>query len=920
MRNKLIFLFLFWVVIVTAQNNNRANYFQLRKLAENNLKLEDSLKHLNKDKDTIKEPDNDSWGRFNNCTWFWDSRAGRNGTSDAYSKTMYNYINNCNNALKVKTRNVNNGATQNWTALGPFTNSTGNEWVQDLGQTKCVWASSGSNIVYVGAASGGLWKSTSGGGNWVCLTDQLPTFGVKDIAVNPDDADNIYIATGKYIGNGSTFTGMNFGYGVFFTTNGGQNWNTNSMQSLPARERAIFKVLIDPDNTQIIYALSYSTVYKSTNGGYNWVDKNAPALPMNQDRSDYCDYDNMIMNPGNTNIIIISSRGKGYQSDGGYIYRSTDAGNNWSANLAENIADLSDKFQDGLAIGFRPDYPYDFIVSLLLPSPGRIDIELSTDNGNSFTNIASNGSIYDYNAGFNLIMSITSDNIYFGVIGLAKYNFTNNNFPSISGWHADIRGFATYTTGGNDVVYVANDGGIMKSTNNGSSWQDINQGMNIGECYSVGISEESSPPYTIAIGRNDNGTDKSTDGGNNWSYVCGGDGGTTYIDPTDHDNIYYTLIGGLNYRYFTHNCGSGIVTGFINTPLVENPVTKWVYIAANEGPYGNYYKPVIKKSTNHGANWSNAIPEEEKWQVINNETVQVDGISAVGYSISDPNVIYYALQFHYFPTGAPWYTYFQLKKSTDGGATVSNITANFDQSVLYVGRVTGIVTHPSDPNHVWVCLESIMDDETVKKVYQSTDGGSSWQDYSNGLSDIPCLNMIFDEANQRLLLGTDVGVYYRHLTDDSWHLMNNSQFPQAMAADMKINRKTGDLYVATHGRGIYKTNLPGYCYSGSPVTISSNTTWTTTQTICDDINITAGTLTIQAAQTMPTQATITIESGATLAIDGNTVTNANIVVESGGKLTLINNGVLEINTDDNITIDAGGLSDLTYGEIKKMNP
>ena len=179
--------------------------------------------------------------------------------------------------------------------------------------------------------------------------------------------------------------------------------------------------------------------------------------------------------------------------------------------------------------------------------------------------------------------------------------------------------------------------------------------------------------------------------------------------------------------------------------------------------------------------------------------------------------------------------------------------------------------------------------------------------------------MIFDEADQKLLLGTDVGVYYRHLTDDSWHLMNNSQFPQVMATDMKINRKTGDLYISTYGRGIWKTNLPGYCYdAANPILINTTTTWNTTHTICSDIVVTSGTFTITADQVLPTQASITVQNGAILFVDNCTITNSNIIVNSGGKIVLQNNGILELNDDDTYTIN--GMKDMTYGEIKKMHP
>ena len=356
MKNKIIFLFLFWGLIASAQNkkdSSKLNYFQLRRNIEKKFKTEDSLESIKNKDSNEKEEENDKWGCFNNWTWFWDSRSDKNGSPDSYADEMYKYINDCNNKLKGKkaVKNANNGSTQNWTAIGPFNNSSGlGSNHQDIGRTNCVWASSSTNTVYIGASSGGLWKSTTGGGNWICITEQLPSFGVNDIAVDPTNSDRIFIATGKNMPSGSIFDEMNWGYGVFFTTNGGQTWNTNSMQNLTATERRITKVLINPADPQTIYALSKTTVYKSYNGGITWINKNAPTLRAKPDNSGYFSYDNIKMNPNDTNEIFISSSG------GGYLYRSSNGGTTWSSNLIFNTLSALGFYRHNFGHGFTIDY------------------------------------------------------------------------------------------------------------------------------------------------------------------------------------------------------------------------------------------------------------------------------------------------------------------------------------------------------------------------------------------------------------------------------------------------------------------------------------------------------------------------------------------------------------------------------------
>ena len=147
-----------------------------------------------------------------------------------------------------------------------------------------------------------------------------------------------------------------------------------------------------------------------------------------------------------------------------------------------------------------------------------------------------------------------------------------------------------------------------------------------------------------------------------------------------------------------------------------------------------------------------------------------------------------------------------------------------------------------------------------------------------------------------------------------------SSLPPAFVTDLKLNIPTGDLYVATYGLGIFKTNLAGYCYNPStPLTISSSTTWSTTQTICYDVIVNSS-LTITANQIMPQNATITVNSGGLLTVSAATVTNANIDVKSGGQLVVQSGGRGELNKLQKIKIELGATSSLPQASVVLMAP
>ena len=162
-------------------------------------------------------------------------------------------------------------------------------------------------------------------------------FSVNDIAI--DNSGKIYIATGFKGQNGSMMTGDIFGLGVFYSTDDGITWETDKMSTVPDEDLYMEKILINPNNQNIVYALSRSTVYKSTDGGDNWTDTNAPPLANNQL------YRDLVFNQSDPNELFLCSNGTdGGQPVSGVIYKSDYGGGSWlnSTDLAGNLTHGSD--------------------------------------------------------------------------------------------------------------------------------------------------------------------------------------------------------------------------------------------------------------------------------------------------------------------------------------------------------------------------------------------------------------------------------------------------------------------------------------------------------------------------------------------------------------------------------------------------
>src|SRR5262249_51800326 len=193
----------------------------------------------------------------------------------------------------------------NWTLMGPSSTVPANGGV---GRINCIrFNPLNSNIVWVGAPAGGLWKSTTGGTSWSTNTDNLPVIGISDIAINPQDTSMIYIATGD--GDAKDTYSM----GVMKSTDGGATWSATGLTWNVSQVRVIKRLLINPANPNILLAGASSGIYQSTDAGATWTQvKNG-------------NYKDMEFKPGDPNTV--------YAVNATQFFKSTDGGTTWSAAI-----------------------------------------------------------------------------------------------------------------------------------------------------------------------------------------------------------------------------------------------------------------------------------------------------------------------------------------------------------------------------------------------------------------------------------------------------------------------------------------------------------------------------------------------------------------------------------------------------------
>ncbi|NJO88071.1 MAG: T9SS type A sorting domain-containing protein [Chloroflexia bacterium] len=336
--------------------------------------------------------------------------------------------------------------------------------------------------------------------------------------------------------------------------------------------------------------------------------------------------------------------------------------------------------------------------------------------------------------------------------------------------HADHHWLGYNSSG---VLFNGNDGGIYKTYNNGASWTDISDGLNILQVDRIGSSQNNSS--VVITGNQDNGTMiyRTTD--NSWNQVYEGDGADCFIDKKDNNNLYISHTNGGLLK--SSDGGQEFVSikppetgeGAWHTPFVLNPENNDILFTGFND---------VWKSNDKGTTWKkismNLSPEKSLTQLI--------------IAPSNANYIYAT-------TGTKhWVT-------KNGGQSWVEITST-DLPDLYL---TYFAIADNNPDLVWATFSGFSNGQ---KVYYSQNGGDSWTNISDGLPNVP-INCIERErqSNDVLYLGTDIGVFYKDASLSSWELFSNN-LPTVVISELEIQYSDGLLRAGTRGRGLWETLIP----------------------------------------------------------------------------------------------------------------
>jgi photosystem II stability/assembly factor-like uncharacterized protein len=639
------------------------------------------------------------------------------------------------------------------------------------------------NIWYVAAVGGGVWKTLDAGESWTSVTDNLPVLSATTLAMVELSPDIIYMGTGEGFYNSDAIVGD----GIFKTENGGDTWTQLASTANNSNFRFVNRLIVHPNNENILIAATNSALFKSVDGGDSWTTVLNPSGRVQQ----------VIANPANFNTMFATVDGDG-------IYKSTNMGDTWTKT--------SEEFNPGgrIEIAISPSDTSVLYASVVNSSQGLQGFFRSEDSGESWINLGNETNWlgnYDTNPNegqgwYDNTLAVSPDDpneIIVGGVNLYKVivngSGTSMNATRLS-WgyrsqsdpqyvHVDQHYIVTIPNRSGYKVLVANDGGVHVSADAGATWDDVNNGLNVTQFYDGDISPLSDQ---IIGGTQDNGTLRSpvgSDLNSDWVEAYGGDGFDCAWHKVNSDivfgSLYYSRLlrstnGGISFSEISPQTSSMFHTPFAMSYTEPNTI----FLAVNNGVY---------RSLDAGDNWE---------------------FASVSYSISRVKLAVSNADPDYVWTGSYGSN---IKLSTNKGQSYASVSS----PVGVDGILTGISTSYTDPNGVYITFGV----SGSPKIFKWNNRNSDWDNITGDLPDVPVhsvLEMPYD--NDILWAGTDIGLFISENGGTNWSYSDDN-IPAASIRRLKLYGK--EIIAVTHGRGIFTTRdeqLPGYDIPGTPPSLS----------------------------------------------------------------------------------------------------
>jgi photosystem II stability/assembly factor-like uncharacterized protein len=662
---------------------------------------------------------------------------------------------------------------------------------------------------FVGAASGGVWRTTNAGITFAPVFDNEASYSISVIVIDPKNPLTIWVGTGEKNSQRS----VAYGDGVYRSDDGGKSWKNVGLKT----SEHIGRIAIDPRNSDHVYVAAQGPLwgaggerglFKTTDGGKTW--KSSLNISENTGVTD------VVIDHANPDTLYAASwqrRRHVYTLINGgpesAIYKSTDAGVSW--NKLRGGLPPGEMGRIGLAVA-----PTDanLVYATVEAADNRSGIYRSTDKGGTWERRSPNiaqGMYY----GQISVDPKDSERVYMPNVVFQVSDDGGRTFRALGEKSKHVDNHAIWVNPENTNHYLVGcDGGVYESFDRGENW-GFKANLPIPQFYDVTV-DNATPFYNIYGGTQDNysmggpSRTRSASGivNSDWFVTQGGDGFRSQVDPEDPNTIYSSSQYGVIVRYDKRTGERMGIQPFAakgepplrynwDTPFIISPHSHTrIYSAANK----------LYRSDDRGDSWKlisgelsrnldrNQLPVMGKvWgadAVAKNQSTSFFGNStAIAESPKKDGLVYVGTD-----DGL-------INVTEDGGKNWRKID-KFPgvPDMTYVSR---IVASNHDANTVYAAFENHKNSDFNAYLLKSTDAGRTWTSIKSNLPVHPVLAIAEDHINPNLLFtGTEFGLFFSIDGGQKWIQMKGG-LPTIPVRDLAIQKRENDLVVATFGRGFY---------------------------------------------------------------------------------------------------------------------
>ena len=664
------------------------------------------------------------------------------------------------------------------------------------------------NLFYFGATGGGVWKTEDGGQSYENISDGYFGGSIGSVAVSKSDQNVIYVGGGEVTLRGN----VSSGYGIWKSVDAGKTW---SFSGLP-KSRHIPRIVIDPNNHNIVYAAVLGNIYKPTSdrGVYKSKDggKTWKKVLFSNNHSGAVE---LVMDPSNSRTLYAAtwrvnrtpySLNSG--GEGSALWKSVDQGENWT-KISNN-----EGFAEGTLgiIGVTVSPVNTQRVWAIVENQEKGGVYRSEDGGSTWSHINDSRALRQRAWYYSKIYADTQDEDIVYVMNVSYHKskdggktFKSNNAPH--GDHHDL----WIAPEDNQRMIIADDGGAQISFNGGKTWTTYHN-QPTAQFYRV--TTDNSFPFRIYVAQQDNSTlrvnYRSSGGGiseDDWEPTAGGESAHLAIDPLDNDIVYGGSYGGYLTRV-NHKTNS------------ERGINVWPDNPMGYGAEGMKYRfqwnfPIhfSKHDPKKLYTFSNHVhvseDEGQSWEIISPDLTRNDPekLKSSGGPITQDNtgVEYYCTIFaaneSSIKEGLMWVGSDDglIHLTKDGGNNWENVTpSNMPKWLM----INSIEPSPFDPAVCYVAGTLYKTGDFKPYLYKTSDYGKTWSIITNGIKSEHFTRVLRADPEKKGILyaGTESGMYISFDDGNSW---NSFQLNLPIVPITDLTIKENSLIVATQGRSIW---------------------------------------------------------------------------------------------------------------------